>query len=290
MPELPDLLYIRKYLDREVRGSVITDAIVRRPLVLRITLDRPFAEIVRHHTIDAMDIHGPFLRFALSGDIELLVNLMLAGRLQHQRPGEKAEGYVCCSLVLQDESRLHLCDPDTMAKMYIVRAGDYASVPRYREQGVDILSPAFTPAVFMEIARRNSRRQVRVFINDHTMLSSIGNAYADEVLFEARIHPKTFVGRLDVRALEVLYHAILSVMEEGARKVEEARQPIQVKVRDHMKVRNRKGDPCPRCGATIRREGVRGYDVFFCPACQAATRNHFINWGPPGGGPSGRES
>jgi formamidopyrimidine-DNA glycosylase len=56
-------------------------------------------------------------------------------------------------------------------------------------------------------------------------------------------------------------------------------------VRDHLKVRNRKGSPCVRCGTTIRREGVRGYDVFFCPTCQASTRRSFIEWktspGPP---------
>ena len=67
-------------------------------------------------------------------------------------------------------------------------------------------------------------------------------------------------------------------MRWGITEVEKAAQPIQVKVRDHMKVRNRKGEPCARCGTTIRREGVRGYDVFFCPVCQPATRKVFIDW------------
>jgi len=90
--------------------------------------------------------------------------------------------------------------------------------------------------------------------------------------------PKTFVSKLTEEEISVLFDSIGSVMDWGIREVEKAAQPIHVKVRDHMKVRNRRGEACPRCGTTIRREGVRGYDVFFCPACQPASRKLFIDW------------
>lgn len=278
MPELPDLLYMRQYLEKEVGGRTITDATVKQPVVLRVALDQPFEQLVRDRTIGAIGIHGPFLRFELSGQVDLIMNLMLAGRIQHQRPGERAGGHLCCSLSLDNGSRVNLCDPDKMAKLYAVPHGAYASIPKYLQQGIDILSPAFTLEVFTDLARRNSRKQVRVFINDHTVLSSIGNAYADEILFDARIHPKTFISKLSGESLSGLYSSLLAVMEWGIRKVGEAAQPIHVKVREHMKVRNRKGEPCPRCGTTIRREGVRGYDVFFCPTCQPPSRKLFIDW------------
>jgi formamidopyrimidine-DNA glycosylase len=70
-------------------------------------------------------------------------------------------------------------------------------------------------------------------------------------------------------------------------EVRRAGQPIHIKVRDHLRVRNRHGEPCPRCGTTIRREGVRGYDVFYCPSCQPPTRRHFIDWRPEARGPTG---
>jgi formamidopyrimidine-DNA glycosylase len=278
MPELPDLLYIRNYLKKEVQGKAIETAEVKQPVVLRVGVDQPFDQAVQNRTIDLIDIHGPFIRFQLSGAIDLIVNLMLAGKLQHQQPADKVEGHMCCSLILQDGSRLNLCDAEKMAKLYVVPHGDYARVPKYREQGVDILSSQFTLDAFRQLARRNSRKQVRVFVNDHTMLSSIGNAYADEILFDARIHPKTFINKLVDEDIVRLHSSIRTVMEWGAEKVKEAAQPIHAKVRAHMKVRSRKGEPCPRCGATIRREGVRGYDVFFCPTCQPASRKLFIDW------------
>lgn len=282
MPELPDLVYIRKYLKNEVERKVIIDATVKQPVVLRVAIDQPYEQALSNRSIDAIDIHGPFIRFELSGSMDLIINLMLAGRLQHQQHPAKAEGYLCCSLTLSDGSRLNLCDENKMAKLYIVPHGDFASIPKYREQGIDILSPQFTLEAFEGLAHRNSRRQVRVFINDHTALSAIGNAYADEILFDARIHPKTFINKLTKEELARLYYSIHSVIAWGAAKVEAAAQPIHVKVRDHMKVRNRKGEPCPRCGATIRREGVRGYDVFFCPKCQPTSRKLFIDWNKTG--------
>ncbi|HET6272513.1 MAG TPA: DNA-formamidopyrimidine glycosylase family protein [Bacteroidota bacterium] len=278
MPELPDLVYIRKHLAQEIVHSAIAQVTIREPIVLRVAIDMPFEATLIGSEITAVDVHGPFLRFGLSRSVELILNLMLAGKLQLQGGDEKPFGHLCVALHLSSGQRLNLCDDQKMAKVYVVRSDDYRQIPRYREQGVDILSPEFTPDRFRNLAKQNSRKQVRVFINDQSILSAIGNAYADEILFEAGIHPKTFVNKLSAEELQRLYEAIINVIKWGIEKVEAAHQPIHVKVRDHMRVRNRRGEPCPRCGTTIRREGVRGHDVFFCPSCQPASRKMFIDW------------
>lgn len=279
MPELPDLLYIQKYLQKNITGRTLTDVTVKRPVVVRNALDKPLEEALRGRRIMAVRLTAPFLAVELDDGIELVLNLMLAGRVQHQRPREKTEGYCCVSISLDDGTHLNVCDDQQMAKVYLVRHGDYATIPKYAQLGIPVLASEFTPVRFRELARKHARKQVRVMINDHTILASIGNAYADEILFDAGIHPKTFVGKLAAAELDRLYQSILSVMQWGIGEVEKAGQPIQVKVRGHMKVRNRKGEPCPKCGTIIRREGVRGYDVFFCPKCQPVTRRVFIDWG-----------
>jgi formamidopyrimidine-DNA glycosylase len=278
MPELPDLLYIQKYLHREVVGRSIVRAEVKESIVIRVGVGEKFQDVATGRRIKGIDRRGPFITLELSNSYDLVMNFMLMGRLQHQRAGEKSVGHLCFSLLLDDGTRLNFCDDQRMAKAYLVHHGAYAIIPRYDQQGINILSPEFTLESFRAIAALHTRKQVRVFINDHTILSAIGNAYADEILFNARIHPKTFVGKLSPAETGNLYHSIRSVMEWGIRKVEEERQPIHVKVRDHMRVRNHKGVPCPRCGTTIRREGVRGHDVFFCPKCQPASRKLFIDW------------
>jgi formamidopyrimidine-DNA glycosylase len=71
---------------------------------------------------------------------------------------------------------------------------------------------------------------------------------------------------------------IVDVMRWGIAEVEKANPPLEVKARGHMRVRHRQDQPCPRCGAKIRRAGVRGFDAFFCPACQPLQREQFIDW------------
>jgi formamidopyrimidine-DNA glycosylase len=278
MPELPDLLYIEEYLRSRLSGRTVERALLRQPVVLRNLTGTDLSASLSGTKLGAVSIHGPFLTLQFTGGWDLVFNLMLSGRLQHQEPNQKAEPFLSLSLELDDATRLNLCDQNKMAKAYLVHHGEYDKIPAFSAQGVDVRSQEFTCERFLVIARENRRKQVRVFINTHTILSSIGNAYADEILFDAGIHPKTFVSSLGEGDLTRLYWSILSVLRSGAERVREAQQPIHVKVRDHMKVRNRKGEPCPRCGTTIRREGVRGHDVYFCPRCQSATRSHFIDW------------
>lgn len=278
MPELPDLLYIKNSLQKAIVKRRITSVTMKQPVILRVAVPEPFDETVCDRSIEAIEIHGPFLRLQLSGEYDLIINLMLAGKLQHQHRSEKTGGHLCCAFLLDDGSQLNVCDEQLMAKLYLVKAGEYSAIPTYLTQGIDILSPDFTLDVFRNLATQHRRKQVRVFINDHTILSSIGNAYADEILFDAHIHPKTFVGKLTPDELQKLHSSILSVMDWGIKNVSEAGKPIQTKVREHMKVRHRHGKACPQCGTTIRREGVRGHDVFFCPTCQPVSRTLFINW------------
>ncbi len=283
MPELPDLLSICTYLNARVAGHTILGVKIGQPVVIRSLVNAPFASALEGKRFREIRLHGPFLHVLLSDDHELIINLMLGGRLRHAHPGEKPGGHLCLSLLLDDETVLHLSDREKMAKVYLTSGGRYAQIPRFSAQGIDVLSPGFTVEIFRDLAARHRRKQVRVFLNDQTILSAIGNAYADEILFEARIHPKTLVARLDGPALAELHRAIRAVLEWGIREVERAGAPIQEKIRSHLRVRNRKGEPCPRCGTTIRREGVRGHDVFFCPRCQPPTRPHFIDW--PKNGP-----
>lgn len=278
MPELPDLLYIKERLEPELRAIPLRDVQVKQPVVVRNAFDQSPAEVLSHAAVQAIEIHGPFLRFSWSNGTDVVLNLMLAGRLQWQQPEEKPLGHCCVAFGFANDCHLNVCDSRKMAKVYLTPAADHSIIPAYAAQGIDILSPSFSLSRFEELARLHGRKQIRVMINDHTILSSIGNAYADEILFEARIHPKTIVSRLSHAEIQRVFEAIRSTMLWGIEQVRSARRPIHEKIRDHMRVRNRHGAPCLRCGTTIRREGVRGYDVFFCPSCQPAARRLFINW------------
>ncbi len=292
MPELPDLQYIVKKLGPRILGRRIMEVTVKEPIVIRMLVPQAggFVHALPGRTLDGLARRGPFLVFTLSEGLQLIVHCMLAGRLQIAAAGEKPVPRVCFALRLEGSSAgagaggtahpvewLRYADEKKMGKVYLTPAGSWEQIPGFREQGVDILSAEFTFERFERLIE-GRRHQARVFLMDQAALSAIGNAYADEILFAAGIHPKTACSSLSPQERWKLYDGIRSVMEWGIEEVEKAAQPIEVKVREHVRVRNRKDEPCPVCGSTIRRVGVLGYDSFYCPKCQPATRKQAISW------------
>jgi formamidopyrimidine-DNA glycosylase len=276
MPELPDLVHIVKTLGPSVVGRTVIDVSVKNPIVLRIEVPGEFKDLMNGRRFLSLERHGPFLRFATEratpreGQIpplDVVMHLMLAGRLRLARQGGNALPGTAFSFGLDDGSRLFYGDEKNMGKVYLCETGRFEAIPGYSSQGIDITSPAFTYEAFAALMGK-TRTQARVFIMDQSKLSAIGNAYADEILFEARIHPKTPCSSLNEGERRYLFESIGKVMTWGIEEVEKAGRPLEDKVRDHMRVRNRGGEACPRCGSIIRKAGVLGFDSFFCPRCQ----------------------
>ncbi|MGA2478917.1 MAG: DNA-formamidopyrimidine glycosylase family protein [Spirochaetia bacterium] len=279
VPELPDLHFIVRRLAPRIEGRTIRDVTVKEPIVIRMLLPGAggFTEALPGRGIESLTRRGPFLTFTLSGGAQLIMHCMLAGRLQISAKAEKPIPNLCFSLALDSGEWLRYGDEKKMGKVYLVASGSYDAIPGYREQGVDILSGEFTFERFERLIA-GRRHQARVFLMDQSALSAIGNAYADEILFAAGIHPKTICSRLSPAERRKLYDSIKTVISWGIDEVEKADKPIEVKVRDHVRVRGRKDQPCPVCGTKIRRVGVLGYDSFYCPQCQPATRAQAIPW------------
>jgi formamidopyrimidine-DNA glycosylase len=283
MPELPDLIYLEKRLSPLLAGQRVIGVEIKEPIVLRMLLPGDFAAALLGAEFTAVRRHGPFLVFSLSKDRELVIHPMLAGRFQWTKPEEKITAGWALSLQCKAENQsgpkhhLYYLDDKKMGKVYLTRRGEYGPIPKFIEQGDDLFSPEFSLEYFQQKVKK-SRQQIRVFIMDQAAVSCIGNAYADEILFHAGIHPKTFCYQLKAADIAKLHQSIIEVMRWGIAEVEKANPPLHVKARDHMRVRNRKDQPCPRCGVKIRRAGVRGYDTFFCPTCQPLKRAQFIDW------------
>ena len=272
MPELPDLLYILSRLRERLLGRHVTAERVREPVVLRFTV-RGNLSLLLGRTLVELFRKAHFLVFRFEG-LDLAVNPMLAGRFRLAAPGEADEGSLSFALGFGDVELRYL-DDKTMGKAYLIATDDWKAIPGLQMGGLDILSPEFTRERFVSLLKHR-RDQVRAFLLDKKALDSLGNAYADEVLFEAGIHPKTFCRSLSHDAGLRLHGAIVKVMKEAVEEVARRGEPIEVKVRDFLKVRMK--ETCPRCGSKLRVAGVRGMDAYFCPRCQPATRPGFVDW------------
>jgi formamidopyrimidine-DNA glycosylase len=283
MPELPDLVHVEAGLRTALAGKRITAARTGDPTVLRVMVTQPFPDVLVGRQLESIDRRGHFIRFGLEGGLVIVVNAMLVGRYKLIGAGATAEKpkkdprSLGLALAFDDAPELQYLDEKRMGKVYVAAADDEAKIPVYGQLGLDVMSPAFTREAFGKVAARR-RDQVRAFVMDKRALASVGNAYADEILFAARLHPKTFCNKLDAAALDALYAAIGQVLRDAIVEIRRRDEPIDIKVRDFLKVRGRDGKPCLVCGTTIRAVRVGDGDACFCPSCQPETRKLFINW------------
>jgi len=273
MPELPDLLHIQAKLEERLRGRKVTAERLTSPVILRC-LVRGNLSLLLGRTLEEVRRRSHFLVFRFDG-LDLAVNPMLAGRFRLAAPEDKDEGSLAFGLGFEGAGELRYLDDKSMGKAYLAAAGDWKAIPGLDAGGIDILSPQFTRERFVSLVKHR-RDQVRAFLLDKKALDSLGNAYADEVLFAAGIHPKTWCRSLSHDDAVRLHDAIVEVMRHAVSEVARRDEPIEVKVRDFLKVRMK--DECPRCGSKLRRAGVRGMDAYFCPRCQPATRSGLVDW------------
>jgi formamidopyrimidine-DNA glycosylase len=273
MPELPDLLHIQAKLEEALRGRRVTAERLTSPVVLRC-LVRGNLSLLLGRTLEEIRRRSHFLVFRFEG-LDLAVNPMLAGRFRRAAPEEKDEAALAFALAFEGAGELRYLDDKNMGKAYLAAAGDTKAIPGLDAGGVDILSPQFTRERFVSLLKHR-RDQVRAFLLDKKALDSLGNAYADEVLFAAGIHPKTWCRSLTHDDAVRLHDAIVEVMKHAVEEVARRDEPIEVKVRDFLKVRRK--DECPQCGSKLRKAGVRGMDAYFCPRCQPATRSGLVDW------------
>lgn len=269
MPEWPDLFVVRGRLEERLAGRSVTAAEVFNPIVLRAV--QPMAQWLEGRRLSSLSHRGKFLTFHWDDESLMVVNPMLTGVFALTSPGAKRTKDTALSISFEGDVQLRYRDEKQMGKVYLLRGEDPAkAVPGFADLG-----PEADPATFDEqdFIRRGRKRQyeVRNLLLDQAFLAGIGNAYADEILFEARLHPKRKLTSLSDGEWAGLARAVRTVVAAGVAAVESGLPPgLGVKVRGHMQVRGRENSPCPRCGARIVLRSLGYLETNFCPGCQAA--------------------
>lgn len=275
MPEWPDLVVLRHRLAGALTGRTIRAVSVHNPLVLRAA--RPPEDLLMGRTLTGVDHRGKFLSFAWDDGGRLVVNPMLTGVFALSPAGARRTRDT--ALVIQfagGDPELRYRDEKQMGKVYAVPPGEPvgAMVPGWDGLGPPADLATLDAATFARRARQR-RYEVRNLLLDQEFLAGIGNAYADEILWAACLHPKRKVTGLSDVDLAGLYAAIRDTVAAGTAAVEQGLPPeLGIKVRSHMQVRGREGKPCSRCGTTILLRSLGYLETNFCPRCQPAPEGH----------------
>jgi formamidopyrimidine-DNA glycosylase len=268
MPELPEVETVKNDLLPFVLGQRITgvtvfwDGIVRGPSV------REFRELVVGQQITGLTRRAKYLLFQLGSGDTMVIHLKMSGALLLQTPGD-LEKYVRAVIHLEGDRNVYFRDPRKFARMTVVHdAGAIVD-----KLGPEPLEDSFTAVTLSNLLARR-KGPLKAVLLDQGLIAGLGNMYADEALFAARIGPLRPANSLTGQEVKRLHRAIrevlrLGIMNKGASEVTYFRPSGEMgKAFQSFKVAHRRDAACPRCGTPIRRIALRGRGTYFCPKCQ----------------------
>lgn len=273
MPELPEAETIVRDLRRRLPGSRISGMRVPFPDILAPDLS-PHAlhDAVAGNAFVDVQRRGKNVVFLLANHWRIVVNLGMTGRLViDDAPRADELRHVAARFLLADGRTLLFDDTRRFGRIDLFDPAAWKR--RDHELGAEPLRPSFTAARLHALTTR-SRSPVRNWLLDQRRVAGIGNIYANEALFRARIHPARPTNTLDATEVARLHRALRAVLRDAIR----ARGTTLRDYRDgagetgtfepRLRVYGHDGESCPRCGDAIQRIVLSNRSAFFCPTCQ----------------------
>jgi formamidopyrimidine-DNA glycosylase len=265
MPELPEVESVRRQLDPELSGRRVTDTWTD-PLP---TVPREFLDVERlaGRSIESVGRRGKFLLSSLDEGLELVMHLGMTGSFRF----DLDDPYVRARVWLDDGRVLAFRDPRRFGRMAVVEKGDYSAIPTLANLGPEPLSDEFDKARFAHALARTTSA-VKPFLLSQKPVAGVGNIYADEALWRARIHPTSRrVGRGRADALHGAIREVLSdAIDREGTTFRDYRMVNGESGRNasFLVAYGRAGSPCPRCKTPLRKMVLGGRGTTYCPHCQ----------------------
>lgn len=266
MPEIPDLEAIGTFLKKRIIGEKITEVTLRIPVVVRASRDDFSGALEGNHFRDISRV-GKFMIFHLDHDLLMVVNPMLTGRFQYVAPDEKVHKKTSFILDISTGQQLRYYDDLLMGKLYLATTATLDQLPRFGDMGPDAL--AVTADEFKDRIRKHTGMVKNVLTNEK-FIAGVGNAYSDEILWEAGFHPYRKRSTIDEAGIDALYQATRKVLLESIPVVTEKMEESldYTEWREHLKVHRKGGEACPRCGSRISEITAGNRITNFCRNCQ----------------------
>jgi formamidopyrimidine-DNA glycosylase len=269
MPELPEVETIKNELLPHIAGrcvkrvTLLWDGVVKQPSA------EEFCSRLTGQRLTGVARRGKYLIFSLSSDESLIIHLRMTGALLLKPASAGPDKYTRAILHLDEGVQLHFNDMRKLGMMRLTK--DINSV--VGKLGPEPLEDSFAPHTLLQ--RLNRRKApIKALLLDQTLIAGIGNMYADEALFAARIHPLRPGCSLTRSEVGRLHHAIRQVLQAA---IENKGASVATYLRPDGKpgtahfqfqVAHRGGEPCPICGTPIQRIAIRNRGTYFCPCCQ----------------------
>ena len=282
MPELPEVETIARDLRPVASGRTISAVRIDWPRIVAHPDPEAFVAGLLGRRILGVERRAKWLLLDLDGGSVLAIQVMMTGQLFVVPAAAPADRHVHLSIDLDDGRQLRLRDMRKFARVGLYRRDPAGRVLRdaggrepgdvFARHGPEPLAPGFTPARFRERVRAR-RGRLKPLLLDQSFVAGVGNIYADEALWRARLHPLRTVATLRPDDERRLYRSLLDVLAEAVERrgssIDDYTAPEgDGEMQDHLQAYQRTGLPCLRCGRPMRRITVGQRGTHFCSWCQ----------------------
>ena len=269
MPELPEVETVRNELSPYVVGRGITGVTLLWEGIVRQPSAAEFCSRITGQKITGITRRGKYLIFSLSSGDWLIIHLRMTGSLLIGQNSTEPPKYTRAIIRLDKDTNIFFRDPRKFGLMRLTRDKDSL----VKELGPEPLEADFTSQHLAQcLAKRTAA--IKALLCDQGLVAGIGNMYADEALFAAKIHPLRAGGSLSQEEVVRLHSAIRRVLQAGisnkGASVNTYFRPDGTRgsAHDEFKVAHGRGKSCPNCQTPIQRIVVRNRGTYFCPKCQ----------------------
>ncbi len=275
MPELPEVEHVSRSLNTLVRDSTIISARLIRERLAPDTAPDQFAELLRSASINYIHRRGKHLLFDLSNDKTLIVHLRMSGRFSLLTAEAEDPKFTHAVFHFADDTRLVFDDQRHFGLMKVVETATLFEAKELAKLAPEPFSDDFTPA-YLRSALKTTKRTLKEFLLDQTNVCGLGNIYASEAMFAARIDPRIAankVSAIKAARLHTSIRAVLSEAIEHSLRKQIDPQDIDAGYFDGAAERgwlvyDRENDPCEVCKRPLVRIKQGGRSTFFCRHCQ----------------------
>ena len=262
MPELPELEVITNNLVHQITAKTVRTLTIVKPYVLK----NYFTSDLHGKIVADIKRRGKYILIFLNGYV-MLIHLMLRGTLSFMLPSQRVKKSVAAALYFTDNTVLELAERGHKKRvsLYIIPR---QKLDAYLRIGLEPLDRSLTLQRLSQLLHKESKR-LKSFLRDQRAIAGIGSAYADEILWSARLSPFKLTTTMDSRETERLYAAMRDVLAWAIGEVE--KRGVSEK-REFLRVHGKKNEPCPRCQVPILSVHASGFDTYYCPKCQTQGR------------------
>ena len=271
MPELPEVETIKNELLPQLTGRYFREVTLLWPEAVHEPSPGEFCRRLPGQRVVNIQRRGKYLLFRLSSEEMLILHLKMSGLLLLKPASSTYPNYTTAIFHLDNGQRLYFCDRRKFGSIWLVRDEERV----IGKLGPEPLEPDFTSEVLAKLLHSH-RVPIKALLCDQTVIAGIGNMYADEALFAARIHPLRKANSLSEEEIKRLHQTIREVLWKGIRSKGASTDTYlrpggeTGKAHFEFQVAHRGGKPCYNCGTLIQRIELRSRGTYFCPNCQPA--------------------